>query len=68
MRTILVLAVLCISTCALAQQTILNIPSADVMDKHQLYFRLDSSYAPSPVFAQKVMPNSPFIALLVCPG
>src|SRR5579871_6548127 len=40
--------IILLSICAGAQQTILNIPSADVLDKKQIYFRLDTSIFWSP--------------------
>ncbi|HEY2811572.1 MAG TPA: hypothetical protein VGJ00_09325 [Rhabdochlamydiaceae bacterium] len=39
----LILLVILLSVCAGAQETILNIPSADVLDKKQIYFRLDTA-------------------------
>jgi len=39
----LLLVGLLFSTCALAQETILNIPSADILDQKQVYFRLDTA-------------------------
>lgn len=52
----LLFVVMCLGTLAAAQQTILNIPSADVLDKKQIYFRLDTSWFPSPGVAT-VAPN-----------
>jgi hypothetical protein len=40
--TLLGLSVL-FSTCAMAQETILNVASADVLDSQQVYFRLDTA-------------------------
>lgn len=48
MKTLLLILCVFFSTLSVAQQTILNIPSADVMDKKQVYFRADTSYFPSP--------------------
>jgi hypothetical protein len=47
---ILALAVLVLASAfaAQAQQTIMNVPSADVTDKGHVYFRGDSFYQPSP--------------------
>lgn len=56
MKRFLIAAGICLSTFAAAQQTILNIPSADVLDRKQIYFRLDTSYFPSPE-AATLAPN-----------
>ena len=48
MKSLLVVICLFFSTFAVAQQTILNIPSADVMDKKQIYSRTDTSYFAGP--------------------
>src|SRR5437764_1446187 len=44
---LLLLGILASSTVSGAQQTILNIPSADITDKKQINFRLDTSCFPS---------------------
>jgi hypothetical protein len=56
MKSLLVVICLSFSTFAVAQQTILNIPSADVMDKKQIYSRTDTSYFAGPD-AATVAPN-----------
>ena len=48
LRTIAVIALLLTAAACLAQQTIMNVPSADVTDKGDVYFRADSFYQPSP--------------------
>lgn len=45
---LIVLAFLMLACPAHAQQTIMNVPSADVTDKGHVYFRADSFYQPSP--------------------
>jgi hypothetical protein len=56
MKPLLMVLCLFFSAFAVAQQTILNIPSADVLDKKQIYSRSDTSYFPSPEVAT-VAPN-----------
>lgn len=56
MRYLPMLLCLLWSACAFAQQTILNVPSADVLDSKQIYFRMDTSYFGSPQ-AATLAPN-----------
>ncbi|HLJ91470.1 MAG TPA: hypothetical protein VKZ53_32020 [Candidatus Angelobacter sp.] len=45
---LLFLGAIILSATAFAQQTILNVASADVLDKNQIYFRLDTTVFASP--------------------
>jgi hypothetical protein len=46
-KNLFLLAILLVATLGMAQQTVLNVPSADVLDKGKAFVRLDTSFMPS---------------------
>jgi len=56
MKSGIMVCIIVFSSMALAQETILNVASADVLDKKQIYFRLDTTFFPSPETAT-IAPN-----------
>jgi hypothetical protein len=45
-KALLILSLFVLSLVSSAQQTVLNVPSADVLDKGKAYFRVDSTFFP----------------------